>query len=236
MADLVSYNQKHNWANAEDNRDGNSFNLSWNSGVEGITRDPAVLALRRRQSRNLLSLLMVSQGTPMLQAGDEFGFTKLGNNNTYCHDNRLNWLDWSLLEKNRDLWAFTRSLVALRQTHSALRRPAFFQGGDDVRWSSPEGGAPDWSGRELSLGVWLSGKRRDTGGEQDGPDLWLGLHFYWEPRAFRPPTPTPGHRWAKVIDTFEDPGFFSPGVSLGTELTLEARSLVIAREIPYTET
>jgi len=234
LADLVSYNHKHNWANAEDNRDGNSFNLSWNCGVEGLTRDPSVRALRRQQSRNFLALLLVSQGTPMLQAGDEFGFSKLGNNNTYCHDNRLNWLDWTLTEKNAELWAFTRFLIALRRTYPALRRPSFFQGGDDVQWSSAEGGPPDWSGNSRSLGVWISGQRKHTGADHDGPNLWIGLHFHWEPQPFQ--LPRPQGRWVKIVDTGLDPGFFEidRAPDCGPWTTLGPRSLAIAVEMPYT--
>ncbi len=236
LTDLVSYNQKHNWSNAEDNRDGNSWNLSWNGGVEGVTRDPEILKHRGRQSRNLLSLLFLSQGTPMLQSGDEFGFTKWGNNNTYCHDNRLNWLDWTLLEKNRDLWAFTRSLIALRHSHPALRRTSFFQGNGDIRWTSPEGGPTDWSPESRSLSVWISGQRRHTGADRDAPNLWLALHFHWQPRTFNRPEPSPAARWVKLIDTMET-GTFHPAEApeVKAEITLGPRSLVLAQEMPYTQ-
>lgn len=236
LADLVSYNQKHNWANAEDNRDGNSWNLSWNGGVEGVTRDPLILAHRRTQSRNLLALLLVSQGTPMLQAGDEFGFSKLGNNNTYCHDNRLNWLDWSLAEKNRDLHDYTRFLLALRKSHPGLRRSTFFPGNEEIRWASPWGGFPDWGPDSRSLSVWISGRRKDTEAEDEAPNLWLAVHFHWEPLAFRLPPPQEGHRWTVIVDTARDPGFWQPGSGdvCGPEIVLTGRSLVIALEMPYT--
>jgi glycogen operon protein len=231
LADLVSYNQKHNWANAEDNRDGNSWNVSWNCGVEGVTRVQEILARRRQQSRNLMALLAVSQGTPMLLAGDEFGFSKLGNNNTYCHDNRLNWLDWSLLETNKTLWEFTRFVLALRRSHPALRRDTFFQG-DDIRWTSPEGGEPDWSDESRSLSVWLSGKG-DASHTAD-ENLWIAVHAHWEPRTFLVPQPSEGRRWNVLVDTGTEPGFFEAGPQLNGTVTLAARSLVIAREIPYT--
>jgi glycogen operon protein len=231
LADLVSYNQKHNWANAEDNRDGNPYNLSWNSGAEGVTRLPDVLALRRKQSRNFLALLAVSQGTPMLLAGDEFGFSKLGNNNTYCHDNRLNWLDWSLLETNRALWEFTRFVLALRRDHAALRRDSFFRG-DEVRWAAADGGAPDWSDEARSLSVWLSGHGEPG---QAGSNLWIAAHAHWEPRTFTVPTAARGCRWVTLVDTAAEPGFFDAGPALNATVTLQPRSLVIAREIPYTE-
>jgi isoamylase len=227
LADLVSYNHKHNWANAEDNRDGNSWNLSWNTGVEGVTRDPAVLALRQRQCRNFLAILMVSQGTPMVHAGDEFGFTKLGNNNTYCHDNRLNWLDWSLVDRHRPLWQFTRFLTAFRAAHPALRRDDFFTGNGDIAWTSPEGGPADWSFDSRSLAVTLLGP----------PRLWLAFHFHWEGRDFRLPDPSPGHRWVWAVDTALDPGFFAPGTEppASPVCRREGRSLAIAVEMAYTE-
>jgi glycogen operon protein len=237
LADLVSYNQKHNWSNAEDNRDGNSYNLSWNSGAEGVSRDPEVLALRHRQARNLLTLLLVSQGTPMLHAGDEFGFSKKGNNNTYCHDSRLNWLDWTLLEKNRELWAFTRFLLSLRKSHPGLRRPLFFDGNGDVVWMAPGGGPPDWTPGSRSLAVRISGQRRHTGGERDAPDLWLALHAHWDAREFRLPPSRQGFHWVRVVDTSTLPGFFAPegAPACGSTIQVPGRTLVMALEMAYTE-
>jgi glycogen operon protein len=237
LTDLVSYNHKHNWANAEDNRDGNSYNLSWNAGVEGVSRDPAVLALRHRQARNLLALLLVSQGTPMIHAGDEFGFSKKGNNNTYCHDSRLNWLDWTLREKNHELWAFTQFLLGLRKSHPGLRRSVFFDGAGDVVWTAPGGGLPDWSAESRSLAVRISGHRKDTGGDWDAPDLWIALHAHWDPREFRLPPARKGSRWVKVVDTGTSPGFFRPeeAPACGAVLGVPGRTLVMAMEMAYTE-
>jgi len=234
LADLVSYNQKHNWANAEDNRDGNSWNLSWNGGVEGVTRDPEILAHRRKLSRILLALLALSQGTPMLLAGDEFGFTKLGNNNTYCHDDRLNWLDWTLLEKNRDLHTFARNLLALRRRHPALGRDGFLTGQGDVVWTSPDGGPADWGPGSLALAMRLSGLGRHTGADRDAPDLWVALNFHWEARDFLVPTPGPGRRWNLVADTAAPVAWAPEGTPTGARRTLAPRSLVIALEMPYT--
>jgi glycogen operon protein len=147
LNDLVSYNEKHNEANGEEGRDGADDNRSWNCGVEGPTDDPEVLALRDRQRRNLLATTLLSQGVPMLLHGDEFGRTQQGNNNAYCQDNEISWVDWSLAEQNKDLIEFTGALTAFRKQHPVLRRRRFFQGkpirsGDELRdiaWFTPAG-------------------------------------------------------------------------------------------------
>src|SRR5947199_7310209 len=126
--DLVSYNQKHNEANGESSRDGSDFNFSWNCGVEGPTDNPEVLGLRRRQAKNMLTTLLLSQGVPMLTAGDEFLRTQGGNNNAWCQDNEVSWVDWSLTGRNAEFLRFTRKLIALRKQHPALRRREFFRG------------------------------------------------------------------------------------------------------------
>lgn len=145
LRDLVSYNTKHNEANGEDNRDGDEHNNSWNCGVEGPTDDPAIRELRLRQMRNFLATLLLSQGTPMLLAGDERGRTQQGNNNAYCQDNSLSWVDWSPDPEAEHLLAFTRSMIALRRRHPSLRRRNFFQG----RWR-PSGWNTMWSGSVLT--------------------------------------------------------------------------------------
>ncbi|ONI84657.1 glycogen debranching enzyme GlgX [Saccharothrix sp. ALI-22-I] len=145
LADLVAYNDKHNEANGEGGRDGDSGNHSWNSGVEGPTDDPDVLALRDRQVRNALLLLLTSQGVPMLLAGDEVGRTQRGNNNAYCHDSELSWFDWDLVKRNEELFEFTRRVIAFRAAHPALRRRGHLVGGHDVTWHGTRVGEPDWS-------------------------------------------------------------------------------------------
>src|SRR5207253_8983127 len=146
LTDLVSYNVKHNEANLEDNRDGHDNNLSWNCGVEGPTNDPAIRALRSRQKRNLLATLMFSQGVPMISAGDEMGRSQQGNNNAYCQDNELSWIDWKLDDEQEEMLAFVRRIVGLRQLHPVLRQRRFLQGrappgvsGKDVTWLMPAG-------------------------------------------------------------------------------------------------
>jgi glycogen operon protein len=168
LADLVSYDRKHNEANLQDNTDGNDQNDGWNCGAEGPTDDPQITALRRRQVRNLLTTLVLSQGVPLLQAGDEVGRSQAGNNNAYCQDNELTWLDWQLDDDRRDLLAFTGRLLRLRATEPVFRRRDFFQGrpitgGDvkDVYWINPAGREmqqEDWSTPLSCLGVLLVGE------------------------------------------------------------------------------
>ncbi len=170
LTDLVTYEHKHNEANGQDNQDGNDNNDSWNCGVEGPSADPTVQALRRRQVRNLLLTLLLSQGVPMIQAGDEMGRTQAGNNNAYCHDNELTWLDWQLDDEHSSLVQFTRRLLALRAAEPVFRRRSFFQGrpiiGDvkDVYWISPDGRemeTSDWGSDVRALGVLLVGEEID---------------------------------------------------------------------------
>ncbi len=171
LADLVSYNAKHNEANQEDNRDGTDENLSWNCGVEGDTNDPAILELRRRQMRNFFSFLFVSQGTPMICGGDEFARTQRGNNNAYCQDNEISWLDWSLKEKNADLVEFVRRWLAFRKQHPAFLRRRFFEGRSfgldelkDITWLRPDG-------QEMTAADWAQPFVRCFGFVMDGKDL-----------------------------------------------------------------
>lgn len=157
LADLVAYERKHNEANAEGNRDGENHNDSIHFGVEGPTDDPAIQARRLRQQKNLLATLLLSQGVPMLTAGDEFGRTQRGSNNAYCQDNDISWVDWSLLEKNRELFDFTKKLIALRAAFPQLRRKTFFTGHGDVTWIGPDGREPQWH-HDRALGMHLTGK------------------------------------------------------------------------------
>ena len=168
LADVVSYNDKHNEANGEENRDGHSHNLSWNCGVEGPSDDAQVLALRARQQRNFIATLLLSQGVPMLLAGDELGRTQHGNNNAYCQDNELSWVDWSLGDEQRSLLEFTRHVLALRAAHPVFRRRDFFQGRPligtgirDIVWLRPDGSEmteQEWQhDHARGLGVLLSG-------------------------------------------------------------------------------
>src|SRR5579872_1785729 len=215
LADLVSYNDKHNEANGEDNNDGESHNRSWNCGAEGETDDPEVRALRRRQQRNFLSTLFLSQGVPMLLGGDEMGRTQGGNNNAYCQDNEISWLDWKLLEDNADLVALTGRLAEFRRNHPVFHRRRWFQGrpihGSDVTdigWFSPDGSEmteEDWdSGFAKSIGVFLNGEAipdPDPRGEKITDDSFLVLfNAHYENLPFTIPDRDWGDRWVVVLD------------------------------------
>ncbi len=153
LNDLVSYNEKHNEANGEDNRDGTNDNDSWNCGWEGPTDDPGINALRMRQMKNAMTMLLISQGVPMILMGDEMGRTQFGNNNTYCHDNELNWQDWALLEQNAELFRYVKTMLAFRHAHHALRNRWHLTGTDtvgsgyaDITWHGTQAWNADWSG------------------------------------------------------------------------------------------
>jgi isoamylase len=216
LADLVAYNQKHNEANGEDNRDGTDDNRSWNCGIEGLTDDPAVRALRARQMRNLITTLLLSQGVPMLLAGDEFGRTQRGNNNAYCQDNEISWLDWHIDPEGRQFFEFVRRLLELRRQHSAFRRTQFLQGRSirgshtkDVVWLAPHGtemSESEWNqGAAHCLGLFLAGDATDnydTHGRLVTDDNFLlllnnadtAVDFEFAPFL-------PKRRWAVVVDT-----------------------------------
>src|SRR5262249_603812 len=180
LYDLVSYNHKHNWANGENNTDGWNDNFSYNCGHEGPTDNPQVTALRQRQMRNFLTVLLVSQGVPLLLQGDEFARTQRGNNNAYCQDNEISWVHWGLAEKNARLLRFTRMLLALRKRHFALGGPEFVR---RVVWHGPKLGDADWSGQSRTLAFHLPGPA-------GRPDLYVLFNAYWEPLRFHlPPRP-----------------------------------------------
>jgi len=218
LRDLVSYNEKHNDANGEDNRDGHDHNISWNCGVEGETDDPQVLALRARQQRNFLATLLLSQGVPMLQAGDEIGRTQQGNNNAYCQDNELSWLDWNIDEAKRELLSFTRGLIRFFHEHPVLRRGKFFQGrpirgsaAKDLTWFRLDGAEmteADWMNESArTLAVRLAGDQIDEVDERGhrivDDTLLILFNAYSEPLTFTLPDPGAKAAWDLVFDTRE---------------------------------
>ncbi|MEH3146176.1 MAG: glycogen debranching protein GlgX [Methylobacterium frigidaeris] len=215
LADTVSYNDKHNIANGEDNRDGHSHNLSYNYGVEGPTDEPAIRAVRLRQMRNLLATLLLSRGTPMILAGDEFARTQKGNNNAYCQDNEISWVDWAGIgEDERDLAEFTQRLIILRRALPMLSRGRFLTGAydeelgvKDVTWLRPDGQemAPEnWNdGAARSLAVLLDGRAQTSGLHVRGAEATVLLLFnaYHDVVQFRLPEVVGGDGWMRLLDT-----------------------------------
>ena len=214
LRDLVSYDHKHNEANEEDNRDGTDNNYSWNHGWEGPTDDPDIRALRLRQMRNLLATLFVSQGTPMLVAGDEFGRTQQGNNNVYCQDNEMSWINWNLDEEGQQLLAFTRQLIALRRSYPILRRGRFLVGNyneelgvKDVAWLVPDGSEMNegnWhDANARCMGMLLDGRAQPTGIRRKGADVTLLVivNAHNDAVNFLLPEVALGSGWNCLLDT-----------------------------------
>jgi len=216
LNDLVSYNGKHNQANGEGNADGENHNNSWNCGVEGPTDDPVVLALRRRQMRNMIATLFLSQGVPMLSGGDELSRTQLGNNNAYCQDNELSWYKWDLAPHEQDFLDFVRYMIRLRASNPVLRRRRFFQGRSlrghrikDISWFEPNGSEMDdhaWNAHFVrSLGVRLVGTEMDEldafGDPIVGDTLFILLNAHDDRVEFQLPPPDTGTLWERLLDT-----------------------------------
>ncbi len=245
LHDLVSYNEKHNEANGEENRDGHDDNISWNHGVEGPTDDPEIIAARERTKRNFLATLLLSQGVPMLSHGDEIGRTQRGNNNTYCQDNELTWMRWNLSEDQRALLAFTRKLIWFRREHPNFRRPKFFQSRrirhaeeHDIRWLRPDGEEmtdEEWSQDWVKVvGLWLGGEALpevDDEGQPVRDDTFLILFNAYEgtvPFVL----PNGDHTgWQLIFDTttaeWPDSG---PVLPAGATYDLRERSLAVFRQ------
>ncbi len=206
MWDLVSYSRKHNLMNGENNQDGSNDNFSCNHGHEGETDDPSIVRLRKQQIKNFFSLLMVSQGTPMILMGDEFARTQLGNNNAYCHDNELTWLDWSRKDQFSDIHLFVQKMIAFRKRHNCLRREHFFTGKKishsvrDITWHGIKPGKPDWSHPSHTLAFVISGEDLESYLDPDD-DIYCAINAYDHALTFEVPS-YPGKKWVKVIDTF----------------------------------
>ncbi|MFD2081090.1 glycogen operon protein [Actinopolymorpha cephalotaxi] len=242
LNDLVSYNSKHNEANGENNNDGTDDNRSWNAGAEGPTDDPGVLAVRRRQQRNFLTTLFLSQGVPMMLYGDEFGRTQKGNNNAYCQDNDISWIDWGAVDS--DLLGYARAVSELRSAHPVFRRRRFFAGIDgagdklgDVAWLKPDGNdmtERDWTaGFAKSLAVFLNGEAIHEPGDQGErivDDSFLLLFNASEDDIeFALPPQKYGEAWEPVLDTADDDVSDREAVRAGEQVKLVARSLLVLK-------
>ncbi|MFQ5992320.1 MAG: glycogen debranching protein GlgX [Nitrospiraceae bacterium] len=245
LQDLVSYNDKHNEANGEENEDGSDENLSWNCGVEGPTDDPTILELREQQKRNFLAILLLSQGVPMICGGDEIGRTQQGNNNAYCQDNEVSWFNWDLERSSQELLDFVRRLVALRHDNPVLRRRRFFQGRrirgsevKDIAWFTPEGKEmtdEEWNmGFVRSLMIRLAGdaiEETDAKGRPiTGDTLLILLNAHHELLSFTLPAHRRGVRWEPLVDTADPENCKKVTVLKGGEhYGVTARSLVVLR-------
>jgi isoamylase len=243
LRDLVSYNEKHNDANGEDNRDGTNDNRSWNCGVEGSTDDPSVLALRGRQQRNFLTTLLLSQGVPMLLGGDELSRTQRGNNNAWCQDNEISWFHWDLDDDcERRLLEFTRRVIALRRDHPVFRRTRFFAGSGadlpDVWWMRPDGRKMtqrDWRNPEArAIGVFLNGDELNmttsSGDELRDESFLVLFNAHHEPMTFRMPTRRFGSRWTLELSTAEpELERDARAWSARAEVNVESRSILLLR-------
>ena len=246
LDDLVSYNDKHNEANGEGNRDGHNENRSWNCGVEGASDDAAVLALRRRQKRNLLASLLLSQGVPMILGGDELGRTQRGNNNAYCQDNEISWSDWNLDERRREFLAFVRRIVRLRREHPVFSRRRYVradtltpEGLKEIIWLNPEGREmtpSDWhQDFARCFGVYLAGAAIERRGRRGEPirdsNFLLLLNAHHEAIAFRVAEILVGKPWTAVLDTALDDPFQARPLLANGEYPLLARSLALLEEV-----
>ncbi|MFA6085456.1 glycogen debranching protein GlgX [Mucilaginibacter sp.] len=239
LNDLVSYNEKHNEANGEDNNDGENHNRSWNCGVEGPTDDPEVNKLRDRQKRNLLATMFLSQGVPMLVAGDEFGRTQHGNNNAYCQDNEISWLNWA--EADEQLLAFTRKLIQIRKEHPIFRRRRWFQGQpvkakglDDIAWFLPEGiemEEENWNHDfARSLGVFLNGRGLHAVGPEGehifDDNFYVIFNAHHEALEYKLPEKIYSKKWKIVMDTSNDE-IHEQTLNKEESITVEGRSIVL---------
>jgi glycogen operon protein len=246
LHDLVSYNEKHNEANLEDNKDGNNNNLSWNCGAEGETDDASINAVRERQQANLIATLLLSQGVPMLLAGDELDRTQRGNNNAYCQDNELSWTDWTPNERKERLLSLMRRLILMRRAHPVFQRRRFFQGrpirgtgAKDIVWLKPDGGEmtdTEWQqSHARCLGVFLSGdgltEKDDYGRPVAGYSFLLLFNAHHEPIEFHLPELAGGARWLTVMDTARGGGLTRGGaVESGNAYGLQGRALVLLQQ------
>jgi len=207
LHDLVSYNEKHNEANGEDNRDGNNDNYSWNCGVEGKTDDMQINALREKQIRNAITILMVSQGVPLILMGDEMGRSQQGNNNAYCHDSDLNWLNWDLLEKHAGLHRYVRHMIRFRQSHPALRNKGHYRNIDymntgcpDISFHGTRAWEADWSPSSLVFSFMLDGGHAKNGDAADDM-IYVAMNMYWDALPFELPRLPEDKKWHVAVNT-----------------------------------
>ena len=208
LNDLVSYNEKHNIENGENNSDGENNNMSYNYGQEGTSSDEKIERIRNRQVKNFIATLFLSQGVPMFLAGDEFRRTQKGNNNAYCQDNEISWIDWSFLEKHKDIFRFTKEIIRFRKNHPILRSDSFFKGTahngisePDVIWHGEIINEPDWGVNSHSIACLLNGKYASCRNDSKDNDIYMAFNASREDRTFFIPDSPSGGQWLLSMDT-----------------------------------
>jgi len=230
LNDLVSYNHKHNERNREQNRDGNDYNISWNCGIEGPTNNRLIHGLRIRQIKNFLTLLFVSQGTPMLLMGDEVGRTQQGNNNAYCQDNELSWFDWDAVKEHEGLLRFVQGLIRFSRSNSVFNlrhipKPPYTDRDVSITWHGVRLGKPDFNDRSHSIALELKS-------DIEREHVYIMMNAYWEPLTFELPKPDAEHAWHRVVDTSLADGkdYAGPGKTSrinGPRYRLKERSIAV---------
>jgi isoamylase len=234
MNDLFSYNEKHNLENAEENRDGENMNYSYNYGIEGNDATPYIESIRSRQVKNIYATLFLSQGVPMILAGDEFRRTQRGNNNAYCQDNDISWINWKFLRNHFDVFRFVQCMIKFRMEHTVLRRKTFFSGKaetgrthPDISWHGFHVGNPDWSENSLAIACLINGEYADISETGRDSDLFIAFNSSPYNHYFEIPDPPSGKSWLVKIDTSnESPfDFFDPG----DEIPLTEKKYLVKR-------
>jgi glycogen operon protein len=208
LRDLVSYENKHNFENGENSRDGGDHNISANYGAEGPTKKTAIETLRFRQMKNFIASMMVSLGTPMLLGGDEMGRTQGGNNNAYCQDNEISWYDWSLLTKNAELYRFAKEMIAFRRRHRGFMRPEFYTGREgnynaipDIIWFDENGLPPEWDEVCPCLAMKVYGSKAEVLADKDENDFFIMFNGGGTDVNFKVSDPPDGKKWVRAVDT-----------------------------------
>ena len=240
MNDLVSYNEKHNWANGEDNRDGDNNNHSYNYGVEGPTDRKQIKEIRQRQIKNMIVTLLVSQGVPMLVSGDEVCRTQRGNNNAYCQDNDISWFDWDLVDENDQMFRFVSSVIEFRRKQPTIRRRTFLTGtmqGDgmlpDVSWYSAFGTAVNWHSSDLTLTCLLTAPEKSDDYLHEGRDVLLMINANMDGHEFVIPPIAKSRKWNLFLDTGEigpndvHPNWDGPELPMSGRMTLAGKSMCV---------
>ena len=239
LADLVSYDRKHNLENGEDNRDGNDYNYSWNCGTEGVTRRKSIVELRNKQMRNAFNLLFLSQATPVFFAGDEFGNSQKGNNNPYCLDNDTTWLNWTLLEKNREWFLYVKSLIAFRKAHPVLHGVRTLKlmdtlacGYPDVSYHGSQAWRPELENYNRHVGVLYAGNYGKKDKKENDNTFFIAYNMHWQKRKLALPKLPKGKAWyilsnTESSDVIPDVDDKLNKAEQGPEIELKPRTIVI---------